>query len=257
MLAAARAARAAGRADDALALARDARARLPGEPEPLFLLCCLLLDRHDAAANDLLPLLEDFPGFAPGWEDIGQALLAGHEDAARIAFGRAAEGYAAMEARRPGAAIVCRLGMVLRRLGRLQAARDALCRATARDPAAAHAWFALGLVCQDSGDDPGAAEAFRAALSAQPDLHEAAFNLGVACQGCGAPGEAMDAYARAWRLRPDTFGRIAQALSSGAAGRIWLHPSALRRELAGSKAGLCPDPPLLQGGGEPPWTGLG
>ncbi len=232
MLAGARAARDAGRGDDALALARDACARLPGEPGPLFLLCCLLLDRQDAEARDLLPLLEGFPGFAPGWEELGEALLAASPGAARVAFGRAAEGYAAMEGRAPGGAVAVRLGLVLRRLGRLGEARDALRRAAARDPSVAHAWFALGLVCQDLGDAPGAVPAFRAALRAEPGFHEAAFNLGVACQDRGDIAGAMDAYARAWRLRPASFGRVAQALASGRIGRVWLRPSALERDLA-------------------------
>ena len=121
---------------------------------------------------------------------------------------------------------------MLRRLDRLPEAREALRRATERDPSAAPAWFTLGVLCQDLRDEAGAAQAFRAALRARPDLHEAAFNLGVACQECGAMEEAMDAYARAWRLRPGSFGRIAQALASAAIGRVWLHPSALERNLA-------------------------
>jgi len=88
------------------------------------------------------------------------------------------------------------------------------------------------VLCPDLHEVAGAAEAFRTALVARPDFHEAAFNLGVACQESGNLDAALDAYARAWRMRPDAFGRIAQALVSPGVGRLWLHPSALRRDLA-------------------------
>lgn len=152
--------------------------------------------------------------------------------AAQIAFARAAEAYAAMEARTPTAALAHRLGTALRQAGRLAEAQEAMRRAVAHDPAAAQAWFSLGLLCQDLRDGPGAIQAFRAALAGRPDFHEAAFNLGVACQEGGDMDGALDAYGLAWRLRPDAFGRIAQALVSPSVGRLWLSPSALRQELA-------------------------
>ncbi len=215
-----------------MALARAARSLDPDAPEPAFLLCCLLLARQDPAANALLGTLAAFGDFAPGWEELGHALLTQQPAAGRIAFGRAATAYAAMESYTPSAVLAYRLGMVLRQARQLPAARDAMQRATTRDPSASHAWFTLGLICQDLRDDPGATRAFRAALAARPDFHEAAFNLGVACQEGGDLNAALDAYALAWRLRPDAFGRIAQALVSPGIGRLWLHPSALRRELA-------------------------
>lgn len=191
-----------------------------------------MLAGRDPAANALLGTLSAFAGFAPGWEELGHALLAQQPAAARVAFGRAAEAFAVMEARTPTAALARRLGTALRAAGRLAEARDALRRAVARDPSASQAWFSLGVLCQDLHDGPGATEAFRAALAARPDFHEAAFNLGVACQEGGDLHAALDAYALAWRLRPDAFGRIAQALVSPGVGRLWLHPSALRRDLA-------------------------
>lgn len=231
-MAAARAARDAGEADRALALAQEARSRAPDAPEPAFLLCALLLARRHPAANALLGTLSAFGGFAPGWEELGHALLAQQPAAARVAFGRAADAYRAMEAQTPTAAVAYRLGTALRHAGRLPKAREAVQRATARDPSAPQAWFSLGLLCQDLHDHPGSVEAFRAALAARPDFHEAAFNLGVAYQEGGDLHAALDAYALAWRLRPDAFGRIAQALASPGVGRLWLHPSALRRDLA-------------------------
>lgn len=232
LLAAARAARDAGEVDRALALAQEARSRAPDAPEPAFLLCSLLLARQDPAANALLGALSAFGGFAPGWEELGHALLTQQPAAAQVAFGRAAAAYAGMEARTPSAALAHRLGTALRQAGRLPEARDAMRRAVARDPSAAQSWFSLGLMCQDLRDGSGAIAAFRAALAARPDFHEAAFNLGVACQESGDLEAALDAYALAWRLRPDAFGRIAQALVSPGVGRLWLHPSALCRDLA-------------------------
>ena len=213
-------------------MAQEARSQAPDAPEPAFLLCSLLLARRDPAANALLGTLSAFEGFAPGWEELGHALAAQQPAAAQVAFGRAAEAYAAMEARTPTAALAHRLGTALRQAGRLSEARDAMRRAVTRDPSGAQAWFSLGVLCQDLHDGPGAAEAFRAALAARPDFHEAAFNLGVACQEEGYLEAALDAYAVAWRLRPEAFGRIAQALVSPGVGRLWLHPSALRRDLA-------------------------
>lgn len=221
-----------GEAGRALPLARAAQRQAPGEAAPAFLLCILLLQRQDPEANTLLAALEAFPGFAPGWDRLGHALQPRQPAAARIAFGRAAHAYAAQEAASPTADLAHRLGLALRWAGDLPGARAALERATSRGPALAQAWFTLGLLCQDLGDPGAAVPAFRGALAARPGFHEAAFNLGVALQEAGDLDAALDAYARAWRLRPDSLGRIAQALASPRAGRLWLHPSALQRDLA-------------------------
>ena len=198
---------------------------------PAFMLCSLLLEGGDPAANALLGKLD--LSYGPGWEALGHVLARRHPAAARVGFERAAKAYAAAEAAAPDTPeIALRLGLVLRQLGDAPAARAALERATSRDPTLAPAWFALGLLRQDSLDRHGAVAAFRQALAARPDHHEAAFNLAVALQEAGQMEAAMDAYAKAWRLRPDSFGRIAQALVSPAAGRLWLDPAALRQDLA-------------------------
>ena len=231
-LAAARAAQQDGDLDRAVALARQAHRDAPHAPEAAFLLCCLLLNAQNAEASTLLATLEQFPSFAPGWEELGHALTPRHGVAARIAFRRAAKAYATMEQADPRADIAYRLGRCLARLGQTNVAREAMQRATQRDPAASQAWFSLGLLCQDLADCKGAVTAFQAALAARPDFHEAAFNLGVASQESGDMDGAMDAYAVAWRLRPSSFGRIAQALVSPGTGRLWLQPTALRQALS-------------------------
>ncbi len=219
-------------AEEALSAARAARAAAPHAPGPAFRLCVALLRRQDPEAMTMLATLEQFPGFAPGWEELGETLAAKHPAAATVAWRRAAHGYAAAESATPTAAAAFRLGRVLRQLDDRPAARAALQRAATRDASMAEAWFALGLSCQDLGDPAAAVHAFAAALATRPDFHEAAFNLGVARQEAGDLEGALDAYARAWRLRPASFGRIAQALVSPAVGRLWLRPSALQRELA-------------------------
>lgn len=231
-LMAARAARSAGQSDLAVRLARTAHAAEPQEPAALFLLCSLLLEQQDPEANTLVASLEGFSGFGAGWEELGETLHGLGSAAAEIAFRRAAEAYAAAEQLTESAEIAYRLGVVLRRLGQHAMARDAMQRSVQRDPMAAAAWYNLGLLRQDLRDGAGAVEAFGHALAARPDFHEAAFNMGVASQENRNVDAALDAYATAWRLRPDSFGRIAQALVSSDVGRLWLHPTRLRQDLA-------------------------
>lgn len=243
--------------------ARSAWEQSPGLPEPLFRLCCLLLANQDPSVNALLPRLEQFPCYAPGWQALGLTLLplqpagalaaftraqaalkqAGASSlaarcgqaAALTATGRHAEAasiYANCEAVAPGdAELPHRRGAALRRAGDLHGARAAFARATVLRPEWAQAWHNLGIVCQDLNDHLAAVTAFRTALATRPDFHEAAFNLGVALQQCGQVDAALNAYAVVVRLRPELFGRVAQALISGSSGRLWLSPAALREEL--------------------------
>ncbi len=95
------------------------------------------------------------------------------------------------------------------------------------------AWFALGMVCEDLRDTQGAIEAYRRSVEAQPDVPEAHVNPGLNLQNSGDLDAAMDSYRRATRLRPDTFGRIAQALTSARKGELWLDLARLRRSLGG------------------------
>ena len=110
-------------------------------------------------------------------------------------------------------------------------ARVELERAVTVLPNDGRAWFVLGLVCEDLRDASGAIRAYRRSIEAQPDIPEAHVNLGLNLQNSGDLDAAMDSYRRAMRLRPDTFGRIAQALTSAKKGRLWLNPARLRRLL--------------------------
>ncbi len=235
-------------------------AAAPDAPGPLFQQCCLLLRQQDPAANALLPRLQQFPGYEQGWLDLGKALLPQQAAGALVAFSRAhaarvsltaALGQAAalsLLGRHAEAAAACeaaqalapkdaqpfaQLGRVRRQAGDWPGARAAFAQAAALDPMSAQIWFSFGVACQDVRDHAGAVKAFSAALALKPDWHEAAFNLGVAHQEAGGLEGALDAYAAAFRLLPAQFGRIAQALTSPRVGRVWLHPDALRAELAG------------------------
>jgi tetratricopeptide (TPR) repeat protein len=103
-------------------------------------------------------------------------------------------------------------------------------RAVAGD-APASVWFDLGLVRQDLRDYQGAATAYRKAIEIKPDFPEAHVNLGLNLQHSGDLESAMDSYRQALWLRPDTFGRIAQALTSAKKGQLWLDLGQLRRSL--------------------------
>jgi tetratricopeptide (TPR) repeat protein len=80
-------------------------------------------------------------------------------------------------------------------------------------------------------DTAGAIRAYRRSVETEPNLPEAHVNLGLNLQNTGDLDAAMDCYRQAMRLRPDTFGRIAQALTSARKGRLWLNPARLRRVL--------------------------
>lgn len=178
--------------DETLARARRQVALRPDQPDGWFRLCCALLARGDREAAVLLPRLEAFQEYSPGWNALGVTLLvAGQVEAAALAFKRA----------------------------------------VAHDPAQAEAWFHLGSLREDAGDFDGAIQAYRAALTARPALHEAAFNLGHALLESHDLTGALEAFATAHRLRPSSFGRIAQALVSGPCGALWLDPERLREML--------------------------
>ena len=65
----------------------------------------------------------------------------------------------------------------------------------------------------------------------RPSFAEAAVNLGIALQRLGHMPAALDAYSTAIRIRPDTFGRIAQAVTTARTGMLWLSPTQFRRTL--------------------------
>lgn len=115
-------------------------------------------------------------------------------------------------------------------------ALELLERVVALAPAHTDGWFQLALVRQDLHDLDGAAEALRVVLRMAPGRADAEVNLGIVLQEGGRTDEAMRAYGRAYRLRADTFGRIAHALSTPGAGRLWLWLDDLRTALRDTPA---------------------
>jgi tetratricopeptide (TPR) repeat protein len=262
LLLAGRAARAAGDLDRALQFFREAAQCAPERADAAFMMCITLLEHGDPEANGALhDLLRRFPDDAEGWHEIGMTLhRAGKFEAALAAFTRAAElvqnprheiaraaslqawgrlGEAVEVLRKAGSLlpdntdIALQLALCLHKLGELAAARAALERVLASNPAIAKLWFAYGLVCQDSRDPMAAITAYRRTLDLSPELAEAHVNLGICLQQTGDIAAAKASFGRAMRLRSDTFGRIAQALAAAPRGELWLDPERLRQSLAG------------------------
>ncbi|WP_419758815.1 tetratricopeptide repeat protein [Acidisoma sp.] len=192
----------------------------------LFKQAAQYLTTGNPAASALLPTLERYADYAPGWLLIGDALCrSGRRDAAAVALGRALQG-------RPiSAALAHRIGQFFVELQDSAMAVMAFRKALSLDPDFAAGWYSLGLTLEDLRDYAEAAEAYHNALRLSPAFHEAAFNRGIVLQEAGRIDAAMDAYAEALRLKPDSFGRIAQALVSGRTGTLWLRPSDLRLAL--------------------------
>lgn len=113
----------------------------------------------------------------------------------------------------------------------LAAASVALERAVVLAPDQAEAWFKVSLVRQDLRNLDGAIAALERVLGVNPQRVDALVNLGIVLQEAGRMDEAMRAYGRAYRLREETFGRIAHALATPNAGRLWLNLDDLRAEL--------------------------
>lgn len=124
-----------------------------------------------------------------------------------------------------------RLGRLLWEAGDFDDARQRLEFAvTAEAPHSA--WFDLGLARQDCGDLSGAAEAFKLALARKPSDPQALFNLGSVLQQLGDMDGAIGAYRDAYALSPETLGMIANVLTSGRNGLLFLDKSELRAFLS-------------------------
>jgi len=195
----------------------------PQRPEAAFLTCITRLERGDPTARQMLDqLISRFPEDADGWFEIGASLQrAGKVEAALSAFQRAH--------RRTDSHL--RRAALLQQLQQLDSAIAAYQAAVAADPKLAEAWFRLALLYQDAQRPAEAIDAYRQALASRPDLAEAEVNLGLLLQESGDLAAAYDSYRRAVQLRPDSFGRIAQGISMGRRGQMWLDLTKLRQFL--------------------------
>ncbi len=225
-----RACRALGEDVQAMAAFRQASACAPENAEPAFLLCAMLLRRGDPEARPLFDVLSSrFPDAAKGWAEIGQVLLdLGKREAALICLAHA-------ERTAPCFALALRRGLILKDLGRPRDAARAFDQAIAFDAGSPRAWLLLGLSRQDCGEVEAAATAYRTALATDPGMAEAAVNLGTLLQEAGDLEGAQAAYGQALRTRPDTFGRIAQAMTTSPKGELWLDLGTLRRKLVDTR----------------------
>ncbi|WP_428377135.1 tetratricopeptide repeat protein [Lichenicoccus sp.] len=203
-----------------IAAATDAAGRLFGN-------ACRLLRVADPAAAALLPQLEAFPSYVPGWLVLAALLRDRAQPAAALV---ACTRVLDVEPDHRDALYIA--AHCQRALGRDEAALASLERAVAIDRMFAEGWYSLALLRQDRQQPGAAADAYRQVLQASPTHHEAALNLGVALQELGELEPALDAYALAYRLRAESFGRIAQSLVSGRVGALWLDPARLRQRLA-------------------------
>lgn len=218
----------AGQASRARQLCEHARTQYPPHPAVLQLLARLQLEAgapEDAGASiaeslalrpDHGPSLLLAGDVARANGDIAKALIH-HERAVALLPGREQPLHA--------------LGLTLKAAGREAEAAQALRQAAALAPAHGGIWFELALLLQDLRDYEGAADALRQVLRVSPPRAEVEVNLGIVLQEVGRVDEAMQAYGRAYRLNADTFGRIAHALATAPAGRLWLDLEDLRAAL--------------------------
>jgi tetratricopeptide (TPR) repeat protein len=234
----------------------------PGAAEPAYLFAAALFDLdHPSTAVVLGYLLELHPRHGAGWYLLGrQRLKQGGPDRALAAFDEAIAIDPAMDQAhfqrantlqalgRDDAALAAfreasrlapgvmeihfNLGLLLHRTAALAEAATTLHLCTRLAPDYADGWYNLGLVQQDLRLPLDAVASFRSALACRPDYAEAAVNLGIVLQETGNMDEAKQAYRQALRLQPSAFGRIAQAITAGSTGELWLDLAALRAHLS-------------------------
>jgi len=192
--------RAAGRRDDAEAIARRILAAAPDDG-PTLRLAGVMRDEagdHAAAADRFARVVELSPGDAEAHYNLATAFLALARAEDAVAHLRRA---VALE---PGhAKAYSNLCSALRDCGRLGEAEEAGRRAIALAPDSATACNNLGTVLAERGRLDEAADAFRRAAALKPDFAEGYFNLGKALQAQGRRADAVAQYRRAIALRPD------------------------------------------------------
>jgi tetratricopeptide (TPR) repeat protein len=183
-----------GRAGEALALAGDVAARVPGSADALHLLALCRKASGDltgsatafeaarAHAPDDVSLLGNFANLLAQLGRLPEAIL--HYRRALALAPAHGEGW-------------MHLGIALLRAGDLPGSRAALERAVALKPASAACWQGLASVLRAADDLEGAETALRRAVSLAPDNGPAWLNLGVVRRLLGDPSDALECYLRA------------------------------------------------------------
>ncbi|MCX7279020.1 MAG: tetratricopeptide repeat protein [Burkholderiales bacterium] len=219
----------AGQADAAMRICQDILGLQPAEPAAHQLLALMQLQAGalNLARSHVHSSLQARAQHAPTLLLAGKIARAQNDLAAATDYLAQA---CALNPAHPESAYL--LGLTLCERGQNAAAVTVLQSLVLQHPQHAAAWFQLGVARQDLGEMAAAVAAFQTTLQLQPRYVEAAVNLGIAQQETGALPAAMAAYGQAYRLRADTFGRIAQALTSSPHGALWLDLGALKATLA-------------------------
>ena len=100
------------------------------------------------------------------------------------------------------------------------------------DPAYAPAHAGLGNVLRERGHLDDALAHCRRAVELAPEYAIGHADLGRVLQEMRRFDEAMAAYRAALAREPALQRKVMKMISKGSAGRLWLHPSALRRALS-------------------------
>ena len=119
------------------------------------------------------------------------------------------------------------------RAGDFSAAETGYRRLLQEEPNDADAWMMLGVVLRHMGRLDEAIEALAAAGEVAPDDFKVFANLGLALQTASRLDEAIAAYRRAYRLEPRTIRQIAVSLSALGTGMLFLDPRQLESFLGG------------------------
>lgn len=233
----------------------------PPDPERAFSLCIAQLESGSSEAQvSLQVLIKSFPDYSEGWAKLGKSLFkAGQIAGAAVAFKRAAtisnnpihhfqEAMTLMRLLRHREAIssfrtgldkdpkngeaLLSVAKCLRSIGEFRDAYQTLLHAQTLEPQNWQVVFALGLLCEDLKDSKGAILAYSRCICLKPETAEAHLNLGLVYQNRGDWDQALQSYRHAYRLQPNTFGRVAQSLTSAAQGQMWLNLTKLKKSLS-------------------------
>ncbi|CAN0573733.1 unnamed protein product [Laminaria digitata] len=118
------------------------------------------------------------------------------------------------------------------RAGDFAAAEAAYRRLLEQNPADVDARMTLGVVLRRLGRLDEAITMLEGAVAAAPDDFKVFANLGLALQTAKRLDEAIAAYRRAYRLEPRTIRQIAVNLSALGTGMLFLDPRRLEAFLA-------------------------
>lgn len=129
------------------------------------------------------------------------------------------------------------LAVLLQERGDAAAASRYIERSLRARPGHVPSLLIAALVRQDLRDFNGAEQALAEVLQQQPGHVAAAVNRGVVLLEAGRLDDALASFAAAYALRPETFGRIANALSTPSTGALWLDLDDLRATLVARRRG--------------------